>query len=268
MVQATRSRPAVFYPSHLTLYRQCPERYFHKYVERRKVAEPFSPALARGNVAHAILAECFDQYRRQRTFPIDLQERVEALLPPLPYPDDRAWRFDVATVLDHVKFALMEFDGTSRLLATEGTYDYPYPGGRDCPPFILRAKVDRVLHHPDGGLEHTDYKTGREQAIDPIQNVASRIVVRHNFGGDYAYIRSSTMFLASLSTRSDDLTREQVQVTWREIKQTASAILSATEWPPVRSALCEWCPFYGSGCSLDPAAGEGDAMAEWLDGAA
>ena len=92
--------------------------------------------------------------------------------------------------------------------------------------------------------------------------------MRHNFPGDYAYIRSSTIFLAAQSTRSDVLTRDYVQETWREIKQVVSAILAAQEWSPTRSTLCEWCPFYGNGCSLDPTGGEGDALAEWLDGAA
>ncbi len=136
MATSTRSRTPVFYPSHLTLYRQCPERYFHKYFERRKVEEHFRPALARGNVAHAILAQCFDQYRRHRTFPIDLRERVEALLPPLPYPDERAWRFDVAAVLDHVKFALIEFVG-DRLIG-------------DAVEALVRVRV------PEPGLQFVD----------------------------------------------------------------------------------------------------------------
>lgn len=264
----SRSRLPVFYPSHLNLYRQCPEKYFHKYVERRRVQEPFSPALAKGIVAHAILAACFDEYRCQRSLPTDLRARIAAQLPRLPYPDGHAWNLDVEAVLGHVQFALMEFEGTARVLATEGTYDYPYRGGSDCPPFILRVKVDRVLYHDDAGLEHSDYKTGARQEVDPIQNVASRIVVRHNFHDEYAYIRSSTLFLASRSTRSEELTREQVQETWREIKQIVNAILAVKAWPPKRSTLCEWCPFYGNGCSLDPVEGEGDAMAEWLDGAA
>src|SRR5436190_16141456 len=102
MSSALPSRAPVFYPSHLTSYRQCPERYFRKYVERRKVPEPISPALAKGSAAHAVLADCFEEYRRQRTFPADLRERVEARLSRLPYPDDRAWNIDVAFVVDQV----------------------------------------------------------------------------------------------------------------------------------------------------------------------
>jgi len=45
-------------------------------------------------------------------------------------------------------------------------------------------------------------------------------------------------------------------------------ILSAVTWPPTRSTLCEWCPFYEQGCSLDPAMETGDDMADWLDGVA
>lgn len=268
MPNTFRPRTPVFYPSQLSLYRQCPERYFHKYVERRKVVEPFSPALVRGIAAHELLAYCLEEFRDQGTFPINLLDRIAARLPRLQYPDEAAWRGEVETVLANVRFALLDFDGSAQVMATEATLDYPYPGTNDCPPFTLRVKVDRVLRNADGGLEHGDYKTGRDLAVDAIQNVASRIVVRHNYAGLYPYVRSSTHFLAAQATRSDELTREQVQETWGEIKRTVRSVLAGRNWQPKRQVLCEWCPFYANGCSLDPAAGAGDAMAEWLDGAA
>ena len=261
-------RMPVFYPSQLALFQQCPERYYHKYIERHRVKEPFSPALARGIAAHRVLAACFEEYRQAQTFPTNLRERIEASLPRLQYPDERSWRGEVDTVLDQVKFGLMQFDGTAEVLAVEGAFDFPYPGNGDCPPFTLRAKVDLVLRHADGGLEHIDHKTGRGQEIDTLQNVAARIVVRQQFPEPAPYVRSTTLFLASQSSRSDELTRVQVQETWREIKALARGTLEAKAWPPVRSTLCEFCPFYGNGCSLDPAQGDGDAMAEWLDGVA
>jgi hypothetical protein len=73
---------------------------------------------------------------------------------------------------------------------------------------------------------------------------------------------------ADLVDAEHELTREQVQDTWREIKGLVRSITAATTWPPVRSVLCEWCPFYGNGCSLDPAEGAGEALALWLDGVA
>ncbi len=267
MYPTSRSRLPVFTPTQLTTYRQCPEKYHAKYIERRRVQEPFNPALARGNAAHTVLAECFEEYRRRKAFPIDLRARIDAQLPRLPYPDDRARDTDLDMVLQQVQFALCEFDGRARVLAIEGTYDFPYRGDPDCPPFILRAKVDRVLYHDDAGLEHSDYKTGARAEVDAIQNVASRIIVRHNFVDEYAYIRSSTVFLALHATRSEELTRAQVQETWREVKQLVNAILTGADWRPIRSPLCTWCPFFGNGCSLDPAEGEGDETADWLGGA-
>ena len=93
-------------------------------------------------------------------------------------------------------------------------------------------------------------------------------MVRHHFPESYPYVRSTTLFLASQSSRSDELTREQVQETWREIKALARGTLEAKEWPAVRSPLCEFCPLYGNGCSLDPAQGAGEQLALWLDGVA
>ena len=262
------ARPPIYYPTQLTLYRQCPERYFHRHVERRRVEEGFSPALAKGQAIHAILAEYFDTYRREGGFPTDLRDRAEYYLPRGPYPHDKAWQHDVATIIAQVEFALLSFDRTAVVVATEVTYEYAYPGSPDCPPFTLRAKVDRVIRYQDGTLEHADYKTGSGTRIDPLQNVISRIVVGQQFRGELSLILSASIFLAGQSLRVDRLTREQVQETWREIKETARAIVEAKEWPASRSPLCAWCPFSSDGCSLYTPPEDGEQLTEWLEVAA
>ncbi len=262
------ARRPVFYPTQLSVYTQCPERYLRKYVERRRVEEGFSPALAKGQAAHTILAECFDLYRCKGAFPTNLRDRAEYYLPRGPYPHDRAWLHDVASIVDQVEFGLISFDRSAEVLAIEDAYEYAYPGSAGCPLFVLRAKVDRVIRYQDGAIEHADYKTGNGTYTDPIQNVVSRIVVGQHFRGEYTAVRSSTVFLAGQAVRVDELTREQVQEVWQQIKQTVRAITSGDDWQPRRSSLCEWCPFYGNGCSLDVATQGDEELAEWLDGAA
>ncbi len=265
MALEQRRRALVFTPTQLALYAQCPERYYRKYVKRQHVEEDFSPSLAKGSIAHTILAECFESYRRSEVFPPDIRERVEYYLPRPPYLHDRAWLRDVEEVVNQVEFALLAFDRTATVLATEATYEFKYPGSADCPSFILRAKIDRVARYNDRIIEHSDYKTGSSTWIDPIQNIAARIVIGQHFRGEYAAIRSSTVFLAGQAVRTEELTRERVQATWQTIKQIVSAILAGQNWQPVRSNLCSWCPYYDNGCSLCPAPAPVDELVEWLD---
>src|SRR5215207_10408950 len=83
-----RHRLPIFWPSHLKLYLECPERYYHKYVTRRQGVEPFSRDLARGIALHATLAECFTEFQRSGGFPMTIQERVEGHLRQSDYPAD------------------------------------------------------------------------------------------------------------------------------------------------------------------------------------
>ncbi len=268
MTTSNRARGPILTPSKLTCYQRCPEQYRHRYVERRRIEEPFSPALAKGSAAHRVLDECFEYYRHVHAFPYDVRDRVEYYLPRPPYPTDLVWQRDVDQVVGQIEFAMLAFDPAATVLATETPLDFAYGGSADCPPFVLRTRVDRVLRYPDGVIEHGDYKTGSSAWVDPIQNVAARIVVGQHYRRSGEAVRSSTIFLAGRAIRVEELTREQVGVTWREIKRLANAILAEQEWQPVRSKSCEWCPFFDNGCSLDPAGDVGDEMTAWLDGAA
>jgi hypothetical protein len=146
--------------------------------------------------------------------------------------------------------------------------EYRFPGCADCPPFLLRHRIDLVLEHEDGRLEHRDWKSGARTEVDELQNVAARIVVRQAFP-DHPHILSSTAFLSHDVVQIDELTREQVQSAWKRIKRLAAGSMAEREWNPVSNGLCPWCPFYQRDCPLYPApASEPDATTDWLEGAA
>jgi hypothetical protein len=271
-IQSDNAAPAsrrlpIFYPSQLNVYLECPEKYYHRYVLRRRVSEPFSRALARGTAVHAVLADCFRTFQEQQAFPINLRERVDFHLPEAGYPADQAdcWPDDAADVLAQVKWMLAWFDGSARVVGIEETLAYRHGGGSDCDPFLLRAKVDLVLAHSDGTLQHLDFKTGRVQR-DPIQEVVARIVVAARYGEEHPTIQTTTLFLGEQHEETEVLTREECRETWQTIKRTVQAILTTTSWHPVASPLCAWCPYFDNGCTLTPAARETAPTAEWLDG--
>ncbi len=256
-----------FTPSMLAAFERCPHQYVRRYVEKHRPPEPFNPGFARGTAAHEVLGALFECYRHRQGFPIDLRERVEARLPRVGYADERAWVADVEIVLGWVKWALLSFDGTARVVAVERWFEYAFPGTAGCPPFRLRHRVDLALEHPDGAIEHLDWKGGEGYRVDELQNAAARIVVGRAFP-DRPRILSSTAFLANEAVRTDELTFDQVKTVWGRIKDLAAGMMAERDWLPVSNPLCPWCPFYGQGCPLYPADEGPDAMTDWLEGAA
>ena len=257
-----------FTPAMLSLFERCPQQYFLKYVQKRKVPETFSPDLACGNAAHTVLHGVLAVYQRTGGYPINLRERVEDVLPSAPYGDGGAWATDVERVFRWVKGALSSIDETAQVKAIEHWMEYDSPGNGEYPPFRLRHRLDLILEHEDGALEHRDWKGGKRADVDVLQHVAARIVVRHAFP-DHPRILSSTVFLSHGLVQIDDLTREQVCAEWRHMKQIAKQIMTERAWLPVSNPLCPWCPYYQQGCSLYGAPdGRPDATTDWLEGAA
>jgi hypothetical protein len=262
-----RYRLPIFWPSQLKLYLECPERYHHKYVARRRGVEPFSRDLARGIALHATLAECFAEFQQSCGFPINIRERVEAQLHQSDYPADmEPLRIeDAENVTAFVKWVLSEFDCSDEVLAVEQTLSYYYRGTSDGAACLFRAKVDLVLAHGDGTLEHVDFKGGRVKA-DPIQEVLSRIVVASEYGERYPVIRTSTLFVTDQKRVSAVLERGACRETWDAIKQTVAAIQSAADWKPTPSPFCGTCPYFTNGCSVSLESAGTKALGTWLDG--
>jgi len=214
-------------------------------------------------------------YRREGvpSVPSDLHTRAERALSRESYPYDDAWKADVAAVVEELKYGSSYLDGEARVLATESTLQYPYPGSPECPPFVLAAKVDLVLlrHTPDGEpyLDVIDWKGGSKIRGDPIQELAARMVVKHNaarlHSGDYRFIQSTTVFLGAKTYRSTVIGAVDGPQRWGELKTIAAAIQTSSDWAPTPSPLCDWCPFFGNGCTLGADGTQPDDAAVWVD---
>ena len=145
-MMATMTIPT-FTPAMLALFERCPQQYFLKYVQKRKVPETFSSDLACGNAAHTVLHGVLAVYQRTGGYPINLRERVEDALPSEPYSCSEAWAKDVERVLSWVKGGLTSIDETAQVLAVERWMEYLFPGTVDCPSFRLRHRLDLILEH-------------------------------------------------------------------------------------------------------------------------
>ncbi len=244
-----------YYPSYLKTFDQCPERYLHKYVERTPTNEPFSVALAKGDVAHKVLEHSARQLLRRGTLPADLRALVQARLPCEPYPSELAWTSDVEELVRQVRRGLTYID--TNILCTETTLKRPFSGDEECPPFILAAKVDLILQREDEDgpfVEVVDFKTGRPGEPDLLDQVAVRYVakalVNPRMQGQPTRIVNTVLYLADGALRwSRELDLDVCLEQWKEIKRLVTAIEASEAWLPVPSSACEWCP-YREHCSF------------------
>lgn len=274
-------RPVIFYPSQLSLFLECPQRYHLKYGRRWPIEVGFSPTLAKGIAVHATLAEVVEGLRLGRPVPGEaaLRSIATSHLPHGPYPSEISWQSDVALVLAQAQYALAGLAPDARVIAVEQTYSYTYPGGSGSPPFTLRCRADLVTAKDNVGTSNdeatltvTDWKSGGRP--DRLQTVIALIVAHHAYP-HAAAIHSATVFLATRRAQIEHLGRDDVAATWRLIKRTVSAIAVEREWRPNPSALCEWCPYETNGCALAPLARPDaaedevvppDATTRWLEG--
>lgn len=261
------SRLPLYSPSGLALY-ACPQRYYLQKIVHHPADEAFSPALARGKAIHRVLEACGHALRRGETPPGDLEARVTVALSRDGYPDERAWAEDATVVLAQAEVGLRHLATGRRVLAVEAFLRYPYRGDAATPPFVLGATADVILEGIDDRderfLEVIDWKTGRGRGVDLLQELALRIVAKHTYRG-YAYIVSTTAFLAEDATWSivrDDVSCRRI---WGEMKATVAAIEAEERWEPRASTRCLWCPYFQNGCALDRMEGAAD-IGNWLDG--
>jgi hypothetical protein len=242
----------IFYPSQINEFLQCPQKYYLNRVARHsKGTEVFSRALAKGIATHSIVADLLTEYQATRSFPIDLDNRVELALPQTRYrgADASYWLDDLDEVRDNVETAAAWFDGTAEILAIEETLSFPVPVGATHPAFVLRSKVDLVQRHADGQIELVDFKCGKRRR-DPIQELASTVVTDGTHGGDASEIVTTTLFVNSGDVISEVLPITTIAETWDELTSAVNAILTGSSWPTKPSALCGWCPFYEDGCPV------------------
>jgi hypothetical protein len=270
-VDAAR-RPPLHTPSGLNLYRRCPEAYRLRYRERHPVPATPSPALARGIAIHETLARCARQYQDTGALPTAWAAGLASELPRAAYPDEAAWREDLAAARDQVAVGLAALRPTVEIVAVEQFWRFTWPGKGPIAPFVLGAKVDLVVAGTDDRgeryLDIVDYATGQGRRLDPIQALVERLVVEANLGGDYAYIVSTTAWLASAASWSAVRDEDEARATWRQVRGLAHAIATDPVMAPTPSAMCQYCDYYANGCILDRPGGgalPGEALVRWLD---
>src|SRR5215216_6657154 len=170
-----------FFPTALTTYELCPERYFHQYVEKRPIRDDFFvPTLERGRAIHRVLYDAALEFMEHESLPSDIPARAAIALKRARYALGEEWREDLTIVIRDIEFGLGQFDGTAQVLAAERKYYRKFD--EEEPFFVLEAKVDLVLLRVDEDgllfLDVVDFKSGTGTP-NPVQEIMCKIVVEH-----------------------------------------------------------------------------------------
>jgi hypothetical protein len=251
-----------FYPTHLSTYEKCPERYFHQYVEKRPIPFGFVDlSLERGRAIHRVLYDVALGFMEHEPLPTDILKRAAVALKRAPYGSDDNWREDFEIVIRDIEFGLGLFDGTAQVLVAEREYFRAFPESNQAPFFVLAAKVDLVLRRVDDDglvfLDVVDFKSGVGIA-NPVQEFICQTVVEHNavrLRAPHNYIRSATVRTGVGEVEAWEIEDQELDYLKQHVEHLVKTILMETKWLPVESPRCDWCPYQKGGCSVFGAKG-------------
>ena len=248
-----------FSPKHINLFLQCPERYYWSYVRRTRTPWVFSRNLEIGRACHNVLAFIWNQRRAGFEDPDDLTSLIRRYLREADYPPDESVTFheDVETIARYVERTLDLLNADASVDGVEEELASPLrrEGARRVE---IRSKIDLVLDHGDGEIEHIDYKTGKPER-DLIQEVMSRVVLRSRLAETERHLQrlvTTTIFAKDGSLVREELDRDQFRGFWEEIVGSINRIRSADSWKPKPGPYCQWCGFSQRRCSVRGEANE------------
>lgn len=238
-------------PSRAQDFRQCPLKFRYRTVDR--IAEPPSPAAARGTLVHTVLERLFDlpaTARDERAAHALLDPAWETLVerqPAVPamFATDAelaAWLGEARSLISN--YFRMENPRRLEPAARERLIEVEIADG-----ILLRGFIDRVDRAANGATRLVDYKTGKS----PGERFTAEALFQMRF---YALMmwrlegtapaRLQLVYLGdgrtlTLDPHPDDLAEFEVGLTglWSEIEGAARG----GEFPARQSALCSWCSF-------------------------
>ena len=142
---------------------------------------------------------------------------------------------------------IFHFHGTHKpglrdIIATEKYFAIPLNKKHE-----LSGVIDRVDKLPTGDLEIIDYKTNKslptQEDVDSDKQLSFYNIAVKNLWPESEKIKLTLYFLKpniQMSSTRDEYT---LDVTKKEIIETADKIEKMKEFPPTPNNLCDWCDF-------------------------
>lgn len=241
-----------FSPTQLRVYKHCPERYYRQYIGRERIRTPFNRGTLRGSAVHKVIALHMNARASAEPVAQPLRTIAESYLPRGEYlkaAEIEQWSSDIEQVCSLADLGIRRIPETATVISVEKSFPYVMPTSTRIPGVTLVGKVDVLIRHSEGFLEHIEFKTGWAQP-DPFQEVICRIGVCDVYEDRGEPILSTTYQLSTGSEFTLDGDRETLHTTLGEIQETVLEIWSATEWPARECDACVLCNYATSLCSL------------------
>lgn len=260
-IDTDRTPLATLSPSRASDFKQCPQMYKLKSIDRI----PTEPTVhqARGTTAHLALERLFELPREQRTPErlYDLFRKAWAELKTTEYPDlfesveeERAWGVEGLRLL--ADYFTVE-DPTS-FDPTQLEMDLEVPLGE----MTIRGILDRMEEVTEVGADGshrtllviTDYKTGKApperyavKAFFALKIYALLIRTVEGHTPDrirLLYLNGPTEYTLDINDAQLDAMDKQLHALWTAINKA----IKSDYWPTSESVLCDWCDFKDTLC--------------------
>jgi CRISPR/Cas system-associated exonuclease Cas4 (RecB family) len=232
-------------PASINSYYRCPRKFQFRYIRNVKMPFRFSPALAIGGVAHKALAEIFRQ-RRDNVPEQTIESHVDRYIRLERYPQENGdqLRLEHAPIVaSHVEQALDLLPSDAIILEVERPFDFVFINSQLSDPISIESRVDLVIRHGDGIVDHIDFKTG-SQSGDIIQNFVSRVTVANSLEIGGEKLRTVNVLTKTGEYQVIPADRKQHANTWELVKDTICRLSVDSEWTPrPEPAICRWCDF-------------------------
>lgn len=233
------------YPSGINAYYRCPRKFHYRFFAKPRLPYQFKPYLALGGAVHKVIAHQLSA-RVNGTDPGDVRSLAEDYLSreAKMAEDPKVWvRSQLDDVERHVQAGLAYVPEQCEILAVERVFTRAITTARLGESVQLKSRVDLVLRHTDGVVEHIDFKTGKKTG-DLFQNVLTRIVVASELEARGESLRTTNFMTSTAAAQHMPTDMEANRPVWTTIRETIEQIARDTEWESrPEPAVCRWCEY-------------------------
>jgi RecB family exonuclease len=233
------------YPQSINAYYRCPRKFHFRYIRNLRMPFEFKSALVIGGVTHKVLAAIFRDRQDQRP-PGDVETYVTKYIALEKYPEGQTDPLRIQhapVVISHVKRALLALPADAEVLHVEEEFTYTVRTELIGAAVTVGARVDVVIQHGDGMVDHIDFKSGK-QGGDPIQNYLSRLTVGKQLKLQPDRLRTVNVLTGSGSYEIVPDTRAANEHIWNIVQTQIHALSVDQEWQArPEPAICRICDY-------------------------
>ena len=233
------------YPQSINAYYRCPRKFHFRYIRNVRMPFEFKPPLVIGGVTHKVLAAIFRD-RRDQCQPADIEAYVTKYISFEKYPEgatDPMRDQHAPVVTGHVERALRSLPVNAEVLHVEEEFTYSVRTKAIGSAVTVGAKVDVVIRHGDGMIDHIDFKTGK-QGGDPIQNYLSRLTVGKKLRLQPDRLRTVNVLTGSGEYEIVPDSPAANEHIWNIVQTQIHALSVDEEWRArPEPAICRFCDF-------------------------